>query len=295
MNNLIAKADIDRISMEVLRSSKSLDVFPTPVNRILEFADLVVKKNIDISKLHPSYKDRANEFLRSALSKVRGIFDFGTREIYLDLSQSENRQNFVKLHETAHGILPWQKRVQAIIGDNDHTLNPDHCAEFEAEANYFASVTLFQHDRFMKELKRLDLSIDSAMYLAKHFGGSIHAALRRYVDCSPNKCALLILENLERGNPTTCGLKTYVASSKFEKVFGEVLFPSKLDFSHPFVQDYFFRRRYKKNGTATLETKDGSAEFSYQFFFNGYNAFVFLHPVGEIKKSRTTFIIKNLA
>lgn len=295
MNNLDAKADIDRISMEVLRSSKSLDVFPTPVDRILEFADMVVRKDIDISKIHPSYKDRANEFLRNALSKVRGIFEFSSREIILDLSQNQNRKNFVKLHETAHGILPWQKKVQAIIADNDHTLNPDHSEEFEAEANYFASITLFQQDRFIKELKRLDLSIDAAMHLAKHFGGSIHAALRRYVDCSPNKCALLILDNIERGKITTCNLKSYIASSKFEKAFGTILFSPRLGFSHPFVQDFCFGRRYKKGGRARLETTDGSVEFAYQFFNNSYNAFVLIHPVGEIKRSRTTYIIKDLS
>ena len=44
MNELIAKTDIDRISMEVLRGSKSLDIFPTPVDRIVEYSELLVKK-----------------------------------------------------------------------------------------------------------------------------------------------------------------------------------------------------------------------------------------------------------
>lgn len=292
MNQLIAKTDIDRISMEVLHGSKSLDIFPTPVDRIVEYSELLVKKDVDVSQVHPTYKDRANEFLKSALSKVRGIFDIKKRVIYLDLSQNFNRKNFVQLHETAHGILPWQRKVHDIIGDNDHTLNPDHNEEFEAEANYFASVTLFQHDRFMEQMAKLNLSIDAAMHLAKHFGGSVHASLRRYVDCSKNSCALLILENLCKEGKH-CFLRNFIASKKFIKNFGEIIPPHKLEISWPFVQDYCYGRRYKKEGKTTLETKNGPVEFTYQFFNNSYNAFVFLHPTGETKKSRTTFIIKG--
>jgi len=294
MTELIATKDIDRISMDVLRGSKSLDTFPTPVDKIVEYAELLVKKNIDVSQIHISYLDRANEFLQSALSKVRGIFDVKKRVIYLDLSQNENRKNFVKLHETAHGILPWQRKIHELIGDNDTTLSPDHNEEFEAEANYFASATLFQHDRFNAEMEKLNLSIDAAMHLAKHFGGSIHAALRRYVDCSKNNCALLILENVSKGVSPHCFLRNFIASKKFIKTFGEQPPPKRMEISWPFVQDYCYGKRYKKDGRATLETKNGPVEFSYQFFYNGYNAFVFLHPVGEIKKSKTTFILKEV-
>lgn len=108
----------------------------------------------------------------------------GQKTIYLDLSQGFNRKNFGKLHETAHSILPWQKKVNDILGDDEHALSPETNEEFEAEANYFASITLFQHDRFLSELSKLNLSIDASIQLAKHFGASIHASLRRYVNCS---------------------------------------------------------------------------------------------------------------
>jgi hypothetical protein len=293
VTHLTAKADIDRISLELLRRSKSLDVFPTPVDRIVEYSDLLVKMDVDISSIHPSYLDKANSFLRSALSKVRGIFDVRKRVIYLDLSQTHNRKNFVKLHETAHGILPWQRKIHEIIGDNDQTLNPDHNDEFESEANYFASVTLFQHERFNEELAKLNLSIDAAIHLSRHFGASIHAALRRYVDCSKNKCALLILENLDK-NGQHCCLRNYLASNRFEAAFGEIVFPQRLEYTWSFVQDYCGGRRFKKNGEVKVPTKDGDIAMSYQFFNNSYNAFVFLHPLGEVKRSKTTFIIQGV-
>ena len=291
MTELIAKKDIDRISLEVLRGSKSLDVFPTPVDRIVEYSELLVNTDVDVSQIHPSYLDKANAVLRSALLKIRGIFDTQKRVIYLDLSQGFNRKNFVKLHETAHGILPWQQKVHKIIGENDNTLSLDHNEEFEVEANYFASVTLFQHDRFIDELTKLDLSVDAAMHLAKYFGSSVHAALRRYVQCSKNKCALLILENLCKNDLSSCQLKNYIGSTKFEKTFGEMSFPKNLDLSWSFVQDYYNGRRFKKDGKIDLETKNGKVEFSYQFFNNSFNAFVLIYPLGEVKKSKTTFII----
>ena len=295
MNELVSKTDIDRLSMEVLRRSKSLDVFPTPVDRIVEFSDLVVRTDIDLSKIHNSYRERANIFLKSAVEKVRGLFDVKKRVIYLDLSQSDNRKNFVKLHETAHGILPWQKKVHEIIGDNDLTLSADQNEELEAEANYFASLTLFQHDRFDMELSKLGLGIDAAIHLSKHFGASIHAALRRYVDCSKNRCALLILNKPDKssGSPE-CQLRNLIASKKFQQEFGDIIVPATLDISWTFVRDYAFGRKFKKDGRLTVTTRQGEVEFSYEFFNNYYNAFVFIHPIGEVKKTRTTFIIQGL-
>ncbi len=287
--------DIDRISLEVLRSSKSLDIFPTPVDRIVEYCDLQLQKNVDISKIHPSYRDKANEFLRSAVSKIRGIFDTKKRVIYLDLSVGMQKQNFVKLHETAHGILPWQRKLHEIIGDNDQSLNPDYNDEFESEANYFASATLFQHNRFTDEIGKLNLSIDSGIHIAKVFGASIHATLRRYVECSKNHCALLVLENLKKGDDPHCFLRNFFCSDSFVEKFGECVPPQRLDKNWEFVLDYTYGRKYKKDGQVTFDTANGPVTFTYQFFNNSYNAFVFIHPVGEIKKSRTTFIIKDLA
>jgi hypothetical protein len=132
------------------------------------------------------------------------------------------------------------------------------------------------------------------MHLAKQFGASIHAALRRYVECSNNNCALLILENLCKGEEPHCFLRNFIASRKFIQTFGEVLPPHRLGPTWPFVQDYSYGRRYKKEGRTILETKDGPVEFTYQFFNNSYNAFVFLHPIGEVKKSKTTFIVKGI-
>ena len=48
--------DIEKISLEILKDSKSLDVFPTPIDRIVSYVDLKVSSNIDISQIHEGYK-----------------------------------------------------------------------------------------------------------------------------------------------------------------------------------------------------------------------------------------------
>ena len=65
--------DIEKISLEILKDSKSLDVFPTPIDRIVSYVDLKVSSNIDISQIHEGYKSKYPDALLRALSKVRGF------------------------------------------------------------------------------------------------------------------------------------------------------------------------------------------------------------------------------
>jgi len=287
--------DIDKISLDILKGSKSLDVFPTPIDKIIDYSELVVNNEIDIAAIHESYIAKANDALFKALAKVRGLFDRKEKTIYLDLSQLPSRKNFVKLHEVGHGVLPWQKDVHDIIEDDDNSLGSHTIEEFEAEANYFASVTLFQHDRFIDELNKLNLGIESAIYLSKLFGSSIHAALRRYVEYSSRRCALLVLENVSsKGLFPKCAKRDFFVSKKFFETFGCIELPDEFGYTWKFTKDYYFQRKGKLTGTISLTTENGSADFEYHFFNNSYNALVFLFPIGEKQSSQTKIIITAL-
>lgn len=294
MVELHTKKDIEKISCEILRGSKSFDVFPTPIDQIISYTELIVSKEVDVSKIHSDYFSKATDALRRALSKVRGVLDRKERTIYLDLSQKKPKLGFVKLHEVGHDVLPWQNKVHDILDDDDDSLNPETHDDFEAEASYFASATLFQNDRFLSELDKLSLEIESPMHLAKLFGASVHASLRRYVEYSKNKCALVVLENISKnGSLAKCSLRDKFQSDTFSNTFGDIYFPIELGYIWPFVQDYYHNRRFKKDGSITLLTKNGNIEFTYHFFNNSYNAFVFLFPAGEKKSSRTKIIITD--
>ena len=50
--------DIEKISLEILKDSKSLDIFPTPIDKIVSYVDLTVSSNVDISQIHEGYKSK---------------------------------------------------------------------------------------------------------------------------------------------------------------------------------------------------------------------------------------------
>lgn len=288
------KKDIEKVSIEILKGSKSLDVFPTPIDKIVAYSELIICNDIDVSQIHEDYLSKATDALKGALSKVRGLLDRREKTIYLDLSQQKNKKGFVKLHEVGHHVLPWQRNIHDYLDDDDDSLAEHANENFESEANYFASATLFQQDRFITELNKYKLEIESPMQLAKVFGASVHASLRRYVECSKNRCALIVLENITgKGQTPKCFLRDKFQSEKFTKTFGDIKIPDELGYTWEFVKDYYHGRKFKKDGAITLSTANGEADFVYHFFFNGYNAFVFLFPIGEKKSSRTKIILTD--
>lgn len=297
MIDLPSKADIEKISLDLLKQSKAIDIFPTPVDKIISYSELILENGIDLSQLDQSFLSKlsakASQKFIETMGLVRGFIDRREKTIYLDLSQNFNRQNFVKLHEVGHDALPWQMEILEYL-DDDTTLDSYTKEEFEAEANYFASTTLFQHDRFENEMRKLELGIKSPMALAKQFGASIHATLRRYVECSNNRCALLVLERDSSQNGIiSCLKRDYFQSDKFTETFGIIELPDKFGYSWQFTKDYCFGKKYHEAGTVKLSTKNGETEFKYHFFNNTFNAFVFIIPKGEINKTRTRIILSN--
>jgi Zn-dependent peptidase ImmA (M78 family) len=297
MFDLPSKSDIEKISMDLLKQSKALDVFPTPVDRIVNYSNLHFDSKFDLSEIDKTFLSKFSEnvshkFLET-LGLVRGFIDRREKIIYLDLSQNINRQNFVKLHEVGHDSLVWQKEILEFI-DDDSTLDIYTKEEFEAEANYFASLTLFQQDRFETEMRKLELGIKSPMHLAKHFGASNHAALRRYVECSNKRCALLVLEKDKGLSPQIkYPKKDFFQSTKFQESFGHIELPNEFGFKWKFAQDYYYNKRFREDGIITLNTENGEVDFRYHFFDNTYNAFVFIFPLGETNRTKTKIIISK--
>jgi len=124
MADIHSQKDIEKVSLEILRGSNSLNVFPTPIDKIVAYSELVIRNDIDVSKIHSGYLSRATDALRRALSKVRGLLDRTHKTIYLDLEQGVSRKNFVTLHEVGHDVLPWQKKFHDILDDDDKSLDP---------------------------------------------------------------------------------------------------------------------------------------------------------------------------
>ena len=115
----------------------------------------------------------------------------------------------------------------------------------EAEANYFASITLFQNDRFENEVKKYELGLPTVMQLSKYFGASNHATFRRYVENSKQRCALLILEQLSpKGSVVNGHFRNAFYSKSFIENYGEVSWPEKFGYKWEFMKDHAFKRKH---------------------------------------------------
>lgn len=298
------KKEIEKISYNILKESKSFDIFPTPVDKILSYSNFAINNNIDLENVDISFFDALKEKLINpskkallhALSKIKGIFYRDDKVIYVDSNLDKNigKKNFVKLHEIGHGVLSWQNDITLAL-DNDETLSESYQEQFEAEANYFASITLFQHERFIEECEKLDLGLGAVMVLSKKFGSSVHSAFRNYVLLSKNKCALLVLNHLINPNGFTNILTTrdVFYSQPFLHEFGKLLIPDEFGFKWAFVQDFKFKKSFHEKGEITLNIENGrKLNAAYHFFNNTYNTFVFIFPKGEKSSTRTKVIIR---
>jgi hypothetical protein len=122
-------------------------------------------------------------------------------------------------------------------------------------------------------MDKLELSLKAGMALSKLFGGSTHAALRRLVEQTKKRCALIVLEKLTGvpGNKPQCGKRDQFQSKKFTADFGELDIPDEFGYTWNFARDYIFKKKFHEDGVITLNTAGGKNKFNYHFFDNNYN------------------------
>ena len=145
-------ANVLRHADQLLRDASALGRFPTPIDDLMAAAKLTV---VDDEVLNESFlqlflkKARATvATVKSALSKVLGLFEANDRFVVIDKDAPKPRIPFIKLHEAGHGTMPHQTELYKIMHDCEKTLEPDIADLFEREANVFASEVLFQSGFF---------------------------------------------------------------------------------------------------------------------------------------------------
>lgn len=287
------KKDIENIAFDALYKSKSLGIFPTPVDQILKYAELRIDSSVDLSKVPTNFFAKHGLTFIRKLAKIRGILDREKKVVYLDLNQHASKQKFVKLHEAGHELCGWQGNMLKYL-DDDENLDPDINDMFESEANYFASSALFQVQIFNEKVGEYPLELATCLHLQKLFGGSFHATIRRYVEHSKKRCALLVL-NKESKSPfstTNLTIHNYFQSPSFTKEWGTIEWHSNFDYDVPFVQDFLSNRRMTKN-QLLIESGTEAISCDYHYFDNTYNVFVFMFPKGEVIKSHTSFVVSS--
>jgi hypothetical protein len=272
----------------LLREAGAYGQFPTPIADIMAAARLTVVEDeyLDESTLR-RFMAKAQAglaTLKSALSKVLGMFEANDRLVVIDRSVPKPKKPFVKLHEAGHGSLPHQARVYRLIHDCQQTLDPDITDLFEREANVFASETLFQGERFAQEAHDFAFGIKVPMRLATKFGGSNYASFRRYVTTNPHRCCVVVLEPIardERGE-FIADVRRIIASKSFDEVFDGAALFSTFTSSHPAAVAVPCNRRITSVRQIVLRNRNGElCDCTAEAFDTKHQIFVLVRDMGQ--------------
>jgi Zn-dependent peptidase ImmA (M78 family) len=287
------EGDVAKYARLMLQQAGVGDRLPTPVDDIVQAADLMVSKEITLHEIHHGFIAKTLKILQAALRKARGLVDLKSNIVYLDMSAPTERQAFVKLHEVGHKMLPWQAKALQYV-DNDVTLSQDVRATFEQEANLFASEVLFQGNRFDQLSRDLPLEMKSAFFLAAQFGGSRHATLRRYAERHHKSCAVIVAApHVTLGERSYFKIRQIHESLPFQQRFRSWSRPDKIFSSDHFAQSLFG----SKNGflptteTMIISSENRQVSCTVEFFKTRFGFFLFIHPMDEQVKTKKQIIL----
>ncbi len=279
---------------KALLDADALGCFPTPIPAIMEAAQVVVSElpQIDegfLAKLRRKSAE-AGKSLLSALSKVLGVLHVAARIVYLDKTIHIAKRTFLKLHETGHAVLPWQRKIFVVTEDCEKTLAPDIAEQFEREANAFAADVLFQLDSFSEEAHQCDFNILVPVRLSKRYGASIYMSVRRYVTQHHRACAVLVLEP-----PVACDIRGFVAifrrmvvSEEFRRQFGELAWPESFgpDDEIGAIVPIGGRKMSRPRPITLIDRNQTRHRCMAEAFTQGHQVFILIHSVATLTRSK---------
>lgn len=299
----MAKADDSSLDPDQLRAvhlaaRRALDrasgwgIFPTPIPDILEAANL---KIAPASAFDPrrimeyliGKAESAATALKSAISKVFGIYDADEFLIHIDHNVRESKQNFLKLHEAGHHELPTHRKLFRIFQDCEKTLEPETADLFEREANNFARFVLFQGDGYRDVAADYKLEIKTPMKLAGKFGASIYASCREYARTHQRSCVVYVLEPIKYCDKTgaRAEVRRIEASPSFQQQFGR---PTEqvITLNHSLGRVLPVGRRMTRPTTISITDRNGQAhECIAEAFDTTFNILILVYPIKALGTS----------
>ncbi len=271
--------EVSRYASHLLLQATVADRLPTPVDDIVACADLIVSRDVNLNQKRKELSFQFPLRLRSAVRKVVGLVDLREDVIYLSHQLLPQRRNFVTLHEVGHKMLPWQRQTYLYV-DDDISLDLEISQQFEQEANQFAADVLFQIGRFAEDARSLPFTIASPITLARRYGASAHAAIRRYVEQSERACAMLIVRQQPEKQAREClpYVRGKVQSTRFTERFGEVIWNRQISTSPSLLASILYPHRFPQ-GDLVMEDVDGHrTHCTFEVFTNSYDTFVLVFP-----------------
>jgi hypothetical protein len=297
----LTAAQLARVRKEAeraLREAGALGIFPTPVKQIMEVAKVeevtgeVLSEGF-LAKLRKSVGD-AGGALKRAIGKLMGVFQAKSGLIFLDQTLIAVKKRFVRLHESAHGFLPWQRPIYGLVEDCDKALDADSAELFDREANVFASEVLFNLDTFRDLAADEKFTIWTPIDLADKFEASKYSAIRQYVSKNDRVCAVVVLNmpKLVEGDGFRATLRRPIQSPEFSKIFGN--YPWK-DYYTPDddigAMVPLGKKRSAGKRQMVLVDKNGQRhECICESFTNTYQVFVLIHSVKTLGSTHSIIL-----
>jgi transcriptional regulator with XRE-family HTH domain len=179
-------------SNALLRRADACGLIPTPLEQLLEVAQLVASGEITLDEEEKRrLRKRFGSLVDLVLGKLLGVVHFKAREVWVQPDLYLPKKRFVTAHEIGHDLLPWQRDSIAYL-DDDQRLRQDVRLTYERQANQVAIELLAQGDLLRSEADDSALTIDAIIKLANRYQISLVATARRVVEETRKEAALTI-------------------------------------------------------------------------------------------------------
>lgn len=266
--------------------------FPVPIDDLLAAAKVRVAPHslFDPVQLLAFLKGKATSAassIKSAITKVLGLYDAEEGLIHVDESVVPARQTFLKLHETGHHDIPTHRKIFRFFQDCEKTLAPEIADRFEREANNFARYALFKGEGFMRCAADLPFEIRTPIGLARKFGASVYASAREFARTNPRACAVYVLEmpRFVVGHGYRYEVRRVEVSSTFGAMFGLPLADAIVP-GHPIAPLLPIGRKMTRPTNFVLSDRNGLRhECVGEAFDTSYNVLVLIYPVKALATS----------
>jgi hypothetical protein len=283
---------VEERARKLLDRASAWDQFPTPIEDILAAAQLQVAPSsmFDPARIVAYIRNKtvnAGQYLKSAISKVFGIYDADDRIIHIDDTVGKTKQNFLKLHETGHHEMPTHRKLFRFFQDCAKTLAPEIADLFEREANNFARFALFQGDGYARLAADCEMSIKTPMSLAKKFGASVYASAREFARRNHRACVVYVLEPIEyvEGTGAQAAVRRIEPSPSFEMQFGRPQ-DTVITLDHALGPLLPLGRKMTWPTTLSITDRNGAEhECVAEAFDTTWNVLILLYPIGELTRS----------
>jgi hypothetical protein len=266
--------------------------FPTPVDDLLQAASVRVAPSsaFDPARIIAYIRGKAADvghLLKSAISKVLGLYDAAEQVIHIDDTVVAVKQTFLKLHETGHHEMPTHRKIYRIFQDCEKTLDPATADLFEREANNFARFVLFQGDGYARLAAECKFELKTPIKLAKKFGASVYASAREFARTSMRPCVVYVLEPIQyvHGSGAQAIVRRIEASPSFIERFGRPN-DAVITLDHALGAVLPVGRRMTRPVALAINDRDGKRhECVAEAFDTTFNVLVLLYPTRALTSS----------